>query len=85
MLEKIPIIPTDLQDSVRALTRAAYLFRGAFVQAAEGTSIEQILQERSAVLDEADRTLDLWGNHLGMETGALLEVWDEVEFVSDNA
>jgi hypothetical protein len=75
----IPMIPADLQTPIRALARAAYLFRGVFVQVAQGSAIEQILQERGATLDMADRTLDLWGNHLGMKAGGLLEMWDEEE------
>jgi hypothetical protein len=72
-----PMIPTDLQAPIRALVRAAYLFRCAFVQAAEGVPIEQILQERGTVLDAADRTLDLWGARLDMEVGGLLELSNE--------
>ncbi len=75
----IPMIPADLQLPVRALARAAYLFRGVFVQAAKGSAIEQILEERGTALDMADRMLDLWGDHLGMKVGGLLEMWDEEE------
>jgi hypothetical protein len=58
--------------------RAASLFRGFFVQAAEGIPIDQILEERGAVLDLADRTLDLWSSHLGLEVNSLLDVQEEV-------
>jgi hypothetical protein len=77
MPESISAIPLGLQAPVRALARAAYLFRGVFIQAAEGVPIEQILEERGAVLDLADRTLDLWGAHLGLEVGGLLDVQEE--------
>jgi hypothetical protein len=75
----IPTIPGKLQNPIRALARAAYLFRGVFVQVAKGSAIEQILQERGAALDLADRTLDSWGDRLGMKVGGLLEIGDEEE------
>lgn len=74
MSGNIPAIPTDLQDAVRALVHAACLFRGLFVQAAEGVPIEQILEEQGCNLDLADQTLDRWGIHLGLEVGGLLEL-----------
>jgi hypothetical protein len=77
MPQDIPMIPTELQDPLNALAQAAYLFRGVFVQAAEGVPIELILQERGTVLDRADRLLDLWGARLGMEVGGLLELSNE--------
>jgi len=74
MPESIPKIPVELQAPVRALARAAYLFRGFFVQLVERIPLEQILEEQGAILDLADRTLDLWGVHLGLEVGGLLDV-----------
>jgi len=77
MPQSIPVVPLELQAPVRALARAASLFRGFFVQAAEGVPIEQILEERGDVLDLADRTLHLWGAHLGLEVNGLLDVQEE--------
>jgi len=74
MSERIPPIPLELKASIRTLVHAAYLLRGFFVQVAEGVPVEQILEEQGALLDLADRTLDLWGAHLGLEVGGLLDV-----------
>jgi hypothetical protein len=72
MIPTIPKVPTKLEEPVRALARAAYVFRGVFVQAAEGKAISEILSERQAVLALAEEVLDAWYTHLnlaGEETG----------------
>jgi hypothetical protein len=68
MLGKIPSIPKELDSPIRSLANAAYLFRGVFVQAAEGKSIEDIVNEREEVLLLAEKVVDTWCAHLGIDS-----------------
>jgi hypothetical protein len=55
MALKIPGVPKPLRLPVQALARAAYLLRGAFVEAAEGPTIATILSQRGDDLQRAER------------------------------
>ena len=67
MALKIPGVPKPLRLPVQALARAAYLLRGAFVEAAEGRPIATILSQRGDDLQRAERVLDTWWAHLGLD------------------
>jgi hypothetical protein len=67
MLPPIGRIPGDLFHQICSLARAAFLFRGVFVEAAEGKSITNIIDEREDALLLAERVLDAWSSHLGLE------------------
>jgi hypothetical protein len=66
MLDEIPRIPKNLEPSICALANAAFIFRGVFVQAAEGKSIADIRAERCDTLLLAERVIDKWCKHLGI-------------------
>ena len=64
----IPPIPDELVDAVSALANAAFLCRGVFVQVAEGKPIDEIFAERGPYLIMAERVIDAWCKHLGIDT-----------------
>jgi hypothetical protein len=70
MVPEIPEIPSELQPSIRSLAHAAFIFRGVFVQAAEGRSIDAILAEREEALILSEKVIDAWCKHLRLETDA---------------
>lgn len=63
----IPKLSTELEGPVRALARSTYLFRGIFIEVAEGCSVEEILAERAEALQLASAVLDQWWTALGLE------------------
>jgi hypothetical protein len=63
----IPAIPEDLILPVRALARAAYLLRGVLVESATGRPLDTIFQEQGEALRVAERVLDVWACHLGLD------------------
>jgi len=71
-MSTLPDLPDQSREAVRALARAAFLFRGVFTEAAGGRPVPEILQEREAALELANHVLDLWLPALGIdpETGA---------------
>jgi hypothetical protein len=71
LMSTVPNLPENGRDVVRALARAAFLFRGIFIQAAEGRPVPEILEEREAALELANQVLDLRLPALGIdpETG----------------
>ncbi len=71
MLPTIPKLPRGTREAVAPLARAAFIFRGVFVEAADGRPIEDILDERHDAVALANRVLDHWLMHLGIdpETG----------------
>jgi hypothetical protein len=73
---EIPTVPSELEAPVRALARAAYLLRGVFVELAKGRPLEEVLEQRGQYLELAERVLDRWVEHLGIEAE---EVVEEVE------
>jgi hypothetical protein len=63
----LPTIPEDFLLPVRALARAACLLRGVVVAAAAGRPLDTILPEQRAALIVAERVLDVWACHLGLD------------------
>ena len=63
----IPELPDELTPAVCALAQAAFMFRGVFVQAAEGKPVEEIFEERAEHLALAEKVVDAWCRHLGVE------------------
>ena len=64
----IPAIEDDnLRDAVSALTRAACVMRALFLHAAEGEPIKQLLEQHDEVATLADKIIDKWREHLGMD------------------
>jgi hypothetical protein len=63
----IPLIPSELVDAVSALAHAAFIFRGIFVQITEGKSVDEIFAERGPYLVMAERVIDTWCEHLGID------------------
>jgi hypothetical protein len=62
-VKAIPAIPdpsSDPREAVRALARAALIFRGVFIMAGEGRSVRAILEERRETLLLAGAVLDKW-------------------------
>lgn len=68
MTAQICEIPVKLQSPIRSLARVAHLFRGVFVQAAEGRAISRIISERQEALVLAEKVLDAWWSHLRLDT-----------------
>ena len=56
----IPKIPEELLSQIRSLARAAYMFRGVFMQAAEGKPLSEIMEERGDYLLLADIVVTAW-------------------------
>ena len=73
MPKELPIspIPASLLLQIRSLARAAYILRGVFVLGAEGKPVSDILDERGGVLELANKVLDRWFRHLGLDEEAL--------------
>jgi hypothetical protein len=59
------------RDAVKALARAALIFRSAFLNVGEGRPIRTILEEHQETLLLADAVIDKWLAFLGIdcETG----------------
>jgi hypothetical protein len=64
---EIPAIPGALADPIHALTRAALLFRTVFGQLEEGTSLPEIFAAHGPHLLMAERVIDTWCRHLGID------------------
>jgi hypothetical protein len=56
-----------LKSAICALARAAFMFRGVLIEAAEGSSIEDILAQREEALRVSNRVLNKWCEHLGID------------------
>jgi hypothetical protein len=71
MLPAIPKLPPSSRDAVKALANAAFLFRGVFVEAGNGRTVEDIIDERYETLMLSNAVLDHWLRGLGIdpETG----------------
>src|SRR5690349_18332974 len=67
MVRDIPEVPQELRDAVRSLARSGWLFRGVLVAAAEGRPLDELLEEHGESLALAERVLDTWAEHLGIE------------------
>ncbi len=63
----IPDIPEDLLPAIVPLVRLAYMFRGVFMQAAEGKSLEDIWEERGEYLLLGDKVLMAWIDSLDLD------------------
>lgn len=63
----IPEIPEELGRPIRSLLLAANMFRGLFVQIAEGRGIHEVLAERGEELLLAERVIDRWSSHCDLE------------------
>ncbi len=66
----IPDLPPDLLTPVRALARAAYLFRGVLLEAMQGRPLDNVLAEREQALRLADRVLNQWADYVGVGADA---------------
>ncbi len=66
----IPTVPANLRCPVRALTRAAYLFRGVLLQTMQGVSLGDALAEREEALRLADRVLNQWADYFDVGADA---------------
>ena len=60
MALEIPPIPNKLKLPVQTLARAADLFRGVFIEAVAGRSLEDILAEREQYLLLAEKAINRW-------------------------
>jgi hypothetical protein len=60
-------LPPELVEPTRALVRAASLFRGVFVAAAQGEPIDGLLESRGPTLALAQSVLDRWAEELGID------------------
>ena len=63
----IPKIPEELLSQIRSLARAAYMYRGVFMQAAEGKPLSEIMEERGECLLVADIVVTAWFESLNVE------------------
>ncbi|HSW64783.1 MAG TPA: hypothetical protein VLH56_15965 [Dissulfurispiraceae bacterium] len=66
-IPEIPPIPDDLRLPIETLVRLAHMFRGVFMQAAEGKPLEEIWQEQGEYLLLGDRVLQAWFESLHLE------------------
>ena len=66
-LPEIPNIPEDLLMPIRSLAHSAYMFRGVFMQSADGKSLQEIYDERGEYLLLADKVLNAWIEALNLE------------------
>jgi hypothetical protein len=64
MNRQIPKVPPEMLPPLRALVRAADLFRCAFVQTAEGCPVDQTLTTLASPLGVAEDVIDRWLAHL---------------------
>ena len=64
---KIPDIPEELLLPVQALVRFAHIFRGAFMQSAEGQPLSEIYEEIGEYLLLGDKVITAWMEHLDIE------------------
>ena len=66
-----PAIPAidddDLRAAVSALTRAACVMRALFLHAAEGEPIKQLLEQHDEAATLAEKVIDRWREHLGID------------------
>lgn len=64
----IPALPPgDAREAVSALANAAFLYRGVFLQLAEGKPLDAIFEERVPYLIMADKVITSWCAALGIE------------------
>ena len=66
-IPEIPDIPKDLLLPIETLVRLAYMFRGVFMQAAEGKPLSEIWEERGEYLLLGDKVLMAWIESLDLE------------------
>ena len=70
---KFPRITEELKLPVQSLARAAFLFRGVFLELADGRPLDDIVAEEDEFLELADVVLNGWISHLGLDNEDLLE------------
>jgi hypothetical protein len=63
----VPKLPLDAKDAVRSLARAAFTFRGVFIELAEGRPVDEVLDERNEVLELANEVVSAWLAALGVD------------------
>lgn len=61
----IPPVPENLLCPVRALSRAAYLFRGVLLAMMQGTALDDVLATREEALRLADHVVNRWADYFG--------------------
>ena len=66
-IPEIPAIPEEFVLPIQSLVRLAYIFRGMFMQAADGKPLQEIYDERGEYLLLADKVLNAWIEALGLE------------------
>jgi len=64
---EIPEIPEILLLPIRSLAQSAYMFRGVFIQSADGKPLQEIYDERGEYLLLADKILDVWIDALDLD------------------
>jgi len=65
---EIPAIPDDLLLPIHTLVGLANMFRGVFMQAADGKPLSEIYEERGEYLLLADKVLNAWVEAVDLET-----------------
>ena len=60
-------IPDDILLPIQTLVRVGYMFRGVFMQSADGKSLQEIYDERGEYLLLADKVLNAWIEALDLE------------------
>ena len=68
---EVPTVPGELVEPLRALAQSAFMFRGVFIQVAEGRAVAQIVDERGDALELASAVLDAWAAALGIDPQGL--------------
>ena len=63
----IPDIPENLQLPIACLANTAFMFRGVFIQLAEGKPLSEIVEERGEYLLLADKIVDAWLDSLELD------------------
>ena len=60
-------IPDDISSPIETLVKVGYMFRGVFIQAADGKPLSEIIEERGDYLLLADKVLNAWIEALDVE------------------
>ena len=64
---EIPDIPEDILLPIQILVQTGYMFRGVFMQSADGKPLQEIYDERGEYLLLADKVLNAWIEALRLE------------------
>jgi hypothetical protein len=64
-----PRIPGKLEPAVKALAQSAYLFRGIFVESANGILKQDVGESRTDAIARASEVIDEWISYFGLDEG----------------